>query len=320
MPHNFKGHVVEIIDLKASSTAALPSNIVRRIGVKIQRKEPVKIGDKISSRHGAKGVVVNIIPDAEMPYLKTDVSPCEDDKCPVESPHRHVQVILNPLGVTGRRNLGQLYETTLAKVAESQSQPYVVEPFVNEWNLDHLSKMLSSQGFSEDGKEQLYIAEGGTEQPLRYRSLVGPQYFLKLFHQADGKIQARGTGQPYDYTFRDGQPRPGKRVRGDQILGSGQRIGEMETWALAGHAAWNILDDLLNVKSDDRKLQKRIDDADFKWNGSRRPQAFVNLILICRSLGFDLQLLRSGEDVTDSFIENSEGELFDECIHFIRQT
>ena len=103
----------------------------------------------------------------------------------------------------------------------------------------------------------------------------------------------------------------GKRVRGDQILGSGQRIGEMETWALAGHAAWNLLDDLLNVKSDDRRLQKRIDDLNFHWNESRRPQAFVNLILLCRGLGLDLKLLRSGADVTDSFIENSEGSLLD---------
>ena len=128
----------------------------------------------------------------------------------MKSPHRHAQVILNPLGVTGRLNLGQLYETTLAKVAECQSKPIVVKPFVNEWNLDKLSNTLSNLGFPEDGKEQLYIVGEGTEQPLRYRSLVGPQYFLKLYHQADGKIQARGSGQPYDYTFRDGQPRPGK--------------------------------------------------------------------------------------------------------------
>ena len=103
----------------------------------------MKVGDKIASRHGAKGVVVNIIPDAEMPYLKTEASACMDDKCSVNEPHRHVQVILNPLGVTGRLNLGQLYETTLAKVAESQNQPFVVKPFVNEWNLDHLAKDVS---------------------------------------------------------------------------------------------------------------------------------------------------------------------------------
>ena len=311
LPPNFKGRVTDIIDLKQTTNDSLPSKIARRIGVKIQRIESAKIGDKIASRHGAKGVIVNIIPDSEMPYLKTEASYCIDDKCPAKNPHRHIQVILNPLGVTGRLNLGQLYETTLANVAENQKLPIVVKPFVNEWNLDHLVKTLSSHGLSDDGKQQLYVTEEKGEYPLRYRSLVGPQYFLKLSHQASGKIQGRGTGQPYDYTIRDGQPRVGKRVRGDQILGSGQRIGEMETWALAGHAAWNLLDDLLNVKSDDRRLLKKIDDVDFKWDESRRPQAFVNLILICRSLALDLRLLNSTEDVTEKFLENNEGEVFD---------
>ena len=100
-------------------------------------------------------------------------------------------------------------------------------------------------------------------------------------------------------------------MRGNKILGSGQRVGEMETWALAGHAAWNLLDDILNVKSDDRRLLDKIGDADFNWNGPRRPQAFANLILVCRSLALDLRLMRSGEDVTQKFLEKSEGEAFD---------
>jgi DNA-directed RNA polymerase subunit beta len=152
----------------------------------------------------------------------------------VNEPHRHVQVMLNPLGVTGRLNLGQLYETTLAKVAERRNQPFVVEPFANEWSLDYLTETLISEGFSEDGKEQLYIQEQGVEQLLQYRSLVGPQYFLKLEHMAEEKSQGRAAGKPYDYTLRDNQPRAGKRVRGDKILGSGQRVGEMETWAWRG--------------------------------------------------------------------------------------
>ena len=311
LPHNFNGRVTEIINLERSSHDALPIQLSRRIGVKVQRKEPVKLGDKIASRHGAKGVIVNIVPDREMPCLKTETSHCVDKNCPIKGPHRHVQVILNPLGVTGRLNLGQLYETILANVAEIQNKPFIIKPFVNEWNLDHLGKTLASQGLPEDGKQQLYITEEGVENPLRYRSLVGPQYFLKLSHQSSEKSQGRGTGQPYDYTFRDNQPRAGKRVRSDQILGSGQRFGEMETWALAGHAAWNLLDDLLNVKSDDRRLLKKIDDVDFKWDESRRSQAFVNLILMCRSLALDLRLLCSTKDVTENFLKNNEGELFD---------
>ncbi len=311
MPPNFKGSVIEIINLKASPKTSLPPNINRKVGVKVRCIQPVKVGDKIASRHGAKGVVVNIIPDAKMPYMKTNISFCEDDKCSVKTPHRHLQVILNPLGVTGRLNLGQLFETTLAKIAEKQNHPYEVKPFDNNWNLDKLSKSLSGHGFSEDGKEQLYVIDGDNEKPLKYRSLVGPQYFLNLYHQADGKIQAREVGRPYDYTLREGQPRAGKRVIGDTILGSGQRIGEMETWALAAHSAWNTIDDLLNFKSDDRRLQMKASDQDFQWNGSRRPQALVNLILLCRSMGLDLKLLRLGVDVTERFIENIDGEIFD---------
>jgi DNA-directed RNA polymerase beta' subunit len=311
LPHTFKGRVTEIIDSRNTSQTALPSDLVRRIGVRVQRNQAVKVGDKIASRHGAKGVVVHILPDREMPYLKTGNSRCLDDKCLVKEPHRHVQVILNPLGVTGRLNLGQLYETTLAKVAESQNQAIVVKPFQKEWNLDQLSSALSSRGFSTDGKEQLYILEEKIERPLRYRSLVGPQYFLKLHHLAEEKSQVRRIGQPYDYTLRDNQPRVGKRLRKDEIVGSGQRVGEMETWALAGHAAWNLLDDLLNVKSDDRRLLEKVNDPGFNWNESRRPQAFANLILICRSLALNLRLLRSEEDVTENFLEKNKGEAFD---------
>ena len=311
LPPNFKGSVVEIIDLNHGKCLGLPASIERRIGVKIQRKEPIKLGDKIASRHGAKGVVVDIIHDRDMPFVKTKVRHCNDSECRVEEPHRHVQVILNPLGVTGRLNLGQLFETTLAKVAEIEKRQIVVTPFVNEWTLDHLSKTLTSKGLQEDGKEQLYLLENGGARALQYTSLVGPQYFLKLIHQADGKIQGRGVGWPFDYTIRDNQPRSGKRVSSSGILGSGQRVGEMETWALAGHGAWHLLDDLLNVKSDDRRLLEKVKDPDFNWNESRRPQAFLNLILVLRSMGFDLQLLASDDDVTDAFFQNRDGVPFD---------
>jgi len=224
------------------------------------------------------------------------------------------------MGVTGRLNVGQLFETALAKIAEHENRPFIVEPFERHWSLALplkepalLSKELVSRGFSEDGKEQLYIKEGDIETALRYRSFAGPQYFLRLAHIADDKIQGRGSGRPYDYSLRDNQPNKGKRLRGDQIIGSGQRVGEMETWALAGHAAWNLLDDLLTVKSDDNRLRKTISDTGTGLDEYRRPQALVNLILVFKSLGLDLRLMnQAGNDVTQRFIETPKGELFSE--------
>ena len=113
--------------------------------------------------------------------------------------------------------------------------------------------------------------------------------------------------------MRDNQPRKGKKLRGDQIVGSGQRIGEMETWALAGHGAWNLLDDILTVKSDDRRLRKIFQNGETGLDGYRRPQALVNLILLLRVLGLDLRLLNDmGNDVTQNFLERPMGEIFSE--------
>ena len=177
MPHNFKGTVTKIIDSNNTPSMKLPSDTVRRIGIVVQRDEPAKVGDKIASRHGAKGVIVKILPDSEMPYLKTDKSYCTDAGCSVQGSHRHIQVILNPLGVTGRLNVGQLYETALAKIAENEGKPIIVKPFEKHWDLSRIEKELVSHGFSKDGKEQLYIFEDNSEIQLRYRSFVGTPIF-----------------------------------------------------------------------------------------------------------------------------------------------
>ena len=256
---------------------------------------------------------MRVLPDRDMPYQKTSKPFCTDASCPVAQSHRHIQVILNPIGVLGRLNLGQLYETALSKVSENKSEPIIVKPFENPWGLPQIREALVSNGFSEDGKEQLYIFENNTETKLRYKSLAGPQYFIRLNHLPGDKIQGRAAGRPYDYTLRDNQPRQGKRIRDGQIIGSGQRFGEMETWALAGHAAWNILDDLLTVKSDDGKFRKKsIKDLE-DFGTYRRPQSLVNLILVFRSLGLDLRLLdKNGNNVTQNFLKNSIGEQFSE--------
>ena len=315
VPANYHGSVIKIIDIERGKALSLQDGLERRIGIVIHLETKVSIGDKICSRHGSKGVVGQILNDHEMPYYKTEKSCCFSQECTIKEPHNHVQIILNPIGVIGRLNVGQLYETTLAKIAEKKNETVIVPPFQNSWNLQKIVTDLKSHGFSEDGREQLFMVEEGKERRLHYQSLVGPQYFLRLQHLSEHKIQARRIEQPFDYTMRDNQPRMGKRVSDNHIIGSAQRVGEMETWALAGHGAWHILDDLLNVKSDDELLRKQNKVGGFlKDEGDRRPQALVNLILLFRALHLDLRLFnKNGKDVTKIFIENKLGIAFEKA-------
>lgn len=304
VPANFHGKVIQIIDTQNDNN--------RRIGIVIRHESKVSIGDKISSRHGSKGVVVRILSDCDMPYYKTRNSYCSHPECRIEEPHRHIQVILNPIGVIGRLNVGQLYETTLAKIAERKKEPFIIKSFQNDFSREKLSEELKAHGFSSDGMEQLFITEAGKGRPLHYKSLVGPQYFLRLHHLSEHKIQARESEEPFNYTARDDQPKTGKTVFRDRIIGSAQRVGEMEIWALAGHGAWHILDDLLHAKSDDEMLRKQIKISAFIADeGHRRPQALVNLILVFRALCLDLRLFNDeGINVTNEFIENKSGTTF----------
>lgn len=310
LPHNFRGTVSEIITLSDSDkrSKTLPRGMTRRIGVRVQRKEPLAVGDKLTGRHGNKGVVARILPNREMPYMKVEANACNDKECKVNGHHRHLQVILSPLGVIGRMNPGQIYETALAKVAERNGKSCIVRPFIDKWSPERLSEELSSNGFSPDGKEQLYILNGDAEQPLQNRSLAGPQYILRLYHRAPDKIHSRGKGSASEYSSRDQQPLPGQRMKGGTWLKGGQRLGEMETWALAAHSAWHLLDDFLTVKSDDRVLRKEINNPLFKWDAKRRPDAFVNLILASRGLGLNLELWdEKGKNVTRQFLEEPRG-------------
>ena len=313
IPHNFRGTVTEIINLSDSDKRSkkMPRGVTRRIGVRVQRKEPLLVGDKLTGRHGNKGVVARILPDREMPYMKVEGNACKDKECKVNGPHRHLQVILSPLGVIGRMNPGQIYETALAKVAERNGKSCIVRPFTDKWSPERLSEELSSNGFSADGKEQLYILNGDAEQPLQNRSLAGPQYILRLYHRATDKIHSRGKGSASEYSSRDEQPLAGQRMKGGTWLKGGQRLGEMETWALAAHSAWHLLDDFLTVKSDDRALRKEINKPFFKWDAKRRPDAFVNLILASRGLGLNLELWdQKDKNVTQLFLEESRGVEF----------
>ncbi len=338
VPSWFRGTVKEVLDSR-SAPDRFPAlrRGVRRVGVVIERSEPLQVGDKLSNRHGNKGVVVRILPDGVMPFVRVAADhprSCRDEECPVrraqpDMPHRHLQVLLNPLGVIGRLNVGQLYETAAGKIAELKGEPIVVQPFETGWSPKDLAEALKRAGVEgTDGKEEVLLWDEARREvrPLRQRVLVGPQYLFRLHHLAGDKLHGRGQGEFWQYSRRDDQPLAGKR------MGGGQRLGEMETWALAAHNAWDLLDDFLTFKSDDRRLRAELAEQDAGGEreeaqalpalnaghrvvppparAHRRPRALVNLVLVLRALGLDLRLWNGDRDVTAQFLAARAGATF----------
>jgi RNA polymerase Rpb2, domain 6/RNA polymerase Rpb1, domain 2/RNA polymerase Rpb1, domain 5/RNA polymerase Rpb2, domain 7/RNA polymerase Rpb2, domain 3 len=303
MPSGYAGSVAEVIDSDASAAViALAPGVTRRIGVRVRRRIPLAIGDKVAGRHGNKGVIVKILPDHQMPFALSAARDCVALECKSLPPHEHVQVILNPIGVFARLNVGQLYETALSRVAHRIGRPLVVQPFEDKWTPQRLRERLAAHGFSADGSEQLYIKTSHGSTALEQRTFVGSQYMLRLWHRAPSKAHARGRGKPWEYSLRDDQPVGGKRYNG------GQRIGEMETWALAGHSAWHLLDDCLTVRSDDHRLRDAALTSGFGWDARRRPRALVNLVLATRAMGLDLRVEGpDGRDVSNELLHRKDG-------------
>jgi DNA-directed RNA polymerase beta' subunit len=204
-----------------------------RAVVWVEADRPLEVGDKLTGRHGNKGVVAKILPDAEMPFFR------------VGDREYRVEAILSPMGVVSRMNLGQLLETHYGWVAKAGllRDPTVGDPF-REVDIDELRRLLKKAGLPE-GKAELFLRRNGREVPLG-RAVVGYQYLAKLNHLARDKFHVRlGEGQGERYAVVTEQPVKGKR------LGGGQRLGEMEVWALLAHGAFGILEELLTAKSDD---------------------------------------------------------------------
>jgi hypothetical protein len=294
-PHPLPGRVVDIRRVPGG-----PGGQPRRLGVTVRRIIPLEVGDKLAGRHGNKGVVVRILEDTQMPFLTVrDAAGAEQ--------RRHLDVIFNTLGVLGRLNVGQLYETALAKAVARPGGRSVTVPCFDGWGPGRLAEALRQAGLgADDGMEQLYVQEGtAPPRPLSHRCLVGPQYVMRLHHLAGEKVHARAAGKPRQYTARDNQPVRGRRHNG------GQRVGEMETWALAAHGAWDLLDDLLALRSDDPALARAARAPDFDWGDDRRrPQALANLVLALRGLGLDLLLWQRGRPVTEDFLRQPRGAAF----------
>jgi DNA-directed RNA polymerase subunit beta len=243
----------------------LPPGVVKLVKVYVATKRHLSVGDKVAGRHGNKGVVAKILPEEDMPYLP-DGSP--------------VQIVLNPLGVPSRMNIGQVLETHLGAAAHALGIK-VSTPVFAGGTVAEIKETLRDAGLDEDGKSILY--DGRTGKPFEQRVTVGHIYMMKLSHLVDDKIHARSIG-PYSLVTQ--QPLGGKAQFG------GQRFGEMEVWALEAYGAAYTLQELLTVKSDDVAGRSRIYEAIVKGENPPEPgipESFNVLVKELQSLCLDVQ-------------------------------
>jgi DNA-directed RNA polymerase subunit beta len=244
----------------------LRAGVLEMVKVYVATKRTLSVGDKMAGRHGNKGVIARILPEEDMPFL--------EDGTPVE-------VVLNPLGVPSRMNLGQIYETHLGWAAKTMGYD-VVTPVFDGAVESEIHDALREAGLPLHGKARLH--DGRTGQPFDQPITVGYMYVLKLEHLVDDKVHARATG-PYSLITQ--QPLGGKARSG------GQRFGEMEVWALEAYGAANILQELLTVKSDDVEGRTRIYEAMVKGENTLRagtPVSFDVLVNEIKGLGLNMKL------------------------------
>jgi len=266
VPHGEGGIVVDVSILDKDKGDELGPGVIKSVIVKVAKLRRVKVGDKLAGRHGNKGVIAKILPSADMPFTK--------DGTPVD-------IIISPLSVLARMNLGQLLETHLGwalhKKGETGALP-VFDPVTEET----ISKELESAGLPVDGKTTLY--DGRTGEPFEEKTVVGIGYIMKLKHMIEDKSHARSTG-PYSLVTQ--QPLSGKAQMG------GQRLGEMEVWALEAHRAAHTLQEMLTIKSDDIVGRAQAFGAIIKNEPvpeARVPESFKVLIRELNSLGLAVEV------------------------------
>ncbi|HEY5649252.1 MAG TPA: DNA-directed RNA polymerase subunit beta [Nitrospiria bacterium] len=249
----------------------LPPGVIKLVKVYVAMKRKISIGDKMAGRHGNKGVVARILPEEDMPYLP-DGTP--------------VQVVLNPLGVPSRMNVGQILETHLGWAAQALGI-HISTPVFDGAHEKEIKELLKKANLPVSGQSTLY--DGRTGEPFDRPVTVGYMYMLKLHHLVDDKIHARSIG-PYSLVTQ--QPLGGKAQFG------GQRLGEMEVWALQAYGAASILQEFLTVKSDDVPGRSRIYEAIVKGENFLEPglpESFNVLVKELQSLGLDVELMRTKE-------------------------
>ena len=246
----------------------LPPGVIKQVKVYVAMKRKLQVGDKMAGRHGNKGVISVVLPDEEMPFLQDGTA---------------VEVVLNPLGVPSRMNVGQILETHLGWAGKALGLHFAT-PVFDGATEGEIRELLSRAGIPEDGKTVL--RDGVTGVPFEQRVTVGYIYMLKLSHLVDDKIHARSIG-PYSLITQ--QPLGGKAQFG------GQRLGEMEVWALEAYGAAYTLQELLTVKSDDVEGRSRVYEAIVKGKVPEQPglpESFNVLVRELQSLGLDVELVK----------------------------
>ncbi len=275
VPHGGGGTVIDVKVFTREAGDELGPNIEISVSVFIGQKRKISEGDKMSGRHGNKGVISRILPEADMPFM--------EDGTPID-------IMLNPLGVPSRMNIGQILELHLGMACKKLGVKIATPVFDGITN-DEIFELMEEAKMHKDGKEILF--DGRTGERFDERISVGVMYLIKLVHMVDDKLHARATG-PYSLVTQ--QPLGGKAQNG------GQRFGEMEVWALEAYGAANILQEILTIKSDDRVGRKRAYEAIVKGYDLPTPgipEAFKVLTRELQGLAIDVELRTKDGEILD---------------------
>ncbi|MEA4922863.1 MAG: DNA-directed RNA polymerase subunit beta [Eubacteriaceae bacterium] len=272
MPHGETGIVIDVKEFTREEGGDLPPGVNKVVRVYVATKRKINVGDKMAGRHGNKGVISRILPEEDMPFM--------EDGTPL-------QVMLNPLGVPSRMNVGQVLEVHLGLAAKNKDW-YIATPVFDGANEKDIIELLKECGYDESGKLQL--RDGRTGENFDNPVTVGYMYMLKLHHLVDDKIHARSTG-PYSLVTQ--QPLGGKAQFG------GQRFGEMEVWALEAYGAAYTLQEILTVKSDDIVGRVKTYESIVKGENIPEPgipESFKVLIKEMQALGLDVKVLTENQE------------------------
>ena len=272
VPHGGDGIVHDVKVYTKADNDEMPSGVSKVIRVYIIQKRKIQVGDKMSGRHGNKGVISLILPQEDMPYLP--------DGTPVD-------IMLNPQGVPSRMNIGQILELHMGMAAKKLGV-HIATPVLDGAKKDDIDAMLAEAGMDPDGKTVLY--DGRTGEPFDNRISVGVMYMIKLHHMVDDKLHARATG-PYSLVTQ--QPLGGKAQFG------GQRFGEMEVWALEAYGASHVLQEILTYKSDDVMGRVKVYESIVKGQSLPEPsipESFRVLIKEFQALGLNISVINNDDE------------------------
>ncbi len=273
MSNGKHGKVVGVKIFSRENGHELKAGVIMQIQVFVAQMRKIAVGDKLGGRHGNKGVIARILPIEDMPFM--------EDGTPVD-------IILNPLGVPSRMNIGQLFETHLGMAARALNM-HVASPSFDGVSKDKIQELLRQANLPDDGKQQLYDGRNG--EAFTERTTVGSMYIIKLNHMVADKIHARSTGP---YTMVTQQPLGGKAQNG------GQRFGEMEVWALEAYGAATTLQEMLTLKSDDVYGRSKAYESIIKRTqivGPKVPESFNVLVKELQGLSLKVDLIKESEVV-----------------------